>query len=99
MKCLNPFAFRPWEVTFWTVVLYATLIIPIVWIHETVPPAPSGGAPYVGIDLEAAWKDLTQITKSYHPYNSRANDVVRSYLLGKIRNILDENNANWMVEG
>ncbi|GAB1314850.1 Peptide hydrolase [Madurella fahalii] len=93
---LNPFSFRSGPVTFWTTITYLALLIPIVIINEATPPAPGDSAPVPGINLTQAWLDLSIITKAYHPYNSRYNDVVRDFLLGRIHSILDENGVAWV---
>ncbi|KAL2259515.1 hypothetical protein VTK26DRAFT_6783 [Humicola hyalothermophila] len=96
---VNPFAFRPGPVTFWTTVSYLALLIPIVVINERTPPAPPAEAPLPGTNLTRAWLDLSTITRAYHPYNSRYNNVVREFLLGRIHEILDENGVEWITDG
>ncbi|KAH7362854.1 putative zinc metalloprotease [Plectosphaerella cucumerina] len=96
MRCHNPFGFRPGPVTLWTVVIYAALLIPLVWIHESVPPVPSTIP--AGINLTEAWWDLTTISRDYHPYNSHENEVVGDYLLQRISEILDRSGLHWTKE-
>jgi hypothetical protein len=84
----NPIAFRPLSVTFWTTVAYLAIFIPIVIIHETVPPPESSAA------ITEAWSDLDTLARDYHPYNSRENDAVHDWLLVRLRNILQENGAD-----
>ncbi|AEO63218.1 uncharacterized protein THITE_2108145 [Thermothielavioides terrestris NRRL 8126] len=96
---MNPFSFRPGPVTFWTTVTYLALIIPIIVINENTPPVPSDESPVPGINLTQAWLDLTTLTRAYHPYNSRYNDDVRSFLLQRIRSVLDENDVEWTTDG
>lgn len=95
---LNPFSFRPGPVTFWTTVSYLALLIPIIIINETTPPAPRE-APVQGINLTQAWLDLSILTQGYHPYNSRYNDVVRAFLLRRVHEILDDNRVAWITDG
>lgn len=95
---LNPFSFRPGPVTFWTTVTYLALLIPIIVINERTPPAPSD-YPVPGINLTQAWLDLSTLTRAYHPYNSRYNDVLREFLLQRIRSILDDSGAAWTTDG
>ncbi len=92
---LNPISFRPCPVTFWTTLVYLALLIPIIIINETVPSAPSE---YHGVNLTAAWLDLATLTKHYHPYNSRYNDEVHSWLLLRTQQILDSNGVSWTTE-
>ncbi len=99
MACHNPFAFRPVQVTFWTTAVYLALLIPLVYIHETVPRAPRDSGLPTGLSLSDAWADLANLTQTYHPINSHANDVVRDWLLLRIQQILDQNGASWEAEG
>lgn len=99
MKCHNPFGFSPAAVTFWTIVVYAAILIPLVVIHESVPPARSPSSIGAsGINLTEAWWDLTTITKSYHPYNSRENEHVGDYILKRIEEILNRTGIDWTKE-
>ncbi|KAK4215969.1 hypothetical protein QBC37DRAFT_398201 [Rhypophila decipiens] len=95
---ISPISFRPGPVTFWTTVVYLALLIPIVIINEEPPPAPSE-SPYLGLNLTEAWFDLTAITKAYHPYNSHFNDEVRTFLLKRIEQILEENKVGFDTYG
>jgi hypothetical protein len=95
---LNPFSFRSGPVTFWTTVSYLALLIPIIFINESTPPAPSE-VPVQGINLTQAWLDLSNLTQGYHPYNSRHNDQVRGFLLQRIYAILDDNRVAWITDG
>ncbi|KAL2162843.1 hypothetical protein VTH06DRAFT_6679 [Thermothelomyces fergusii] len=96
---VNPFSFRRGPVTFWTTVTYLALLIPIIVINEKTPAAPHGESPVAGTNLTQAWLDLATLTRAYHPYNSRYNDDLRRFLLGRIRSILDENGATWTIDG
>ena len=99
MKCSNPFAFRPGPVSFWTTIIYLAVAIPLLYVHETVPPAPSERSLYRGLNLTEAWSDLQTITRSYHPYNTHENDVVRQYLLDRSGEILKQNGVNFKIDG
>jgi hypothetical protein len=94
---LNPIAFRPGPVTFWTTLVYLALLIPIIVINETLPPTSEDywSAKGTGINLTEAWLDLTTLTSHYHPYNSHNNDEIRNWLLLRIEEILKENGAAW----
>ncbi len=98
MAWRNPFAFRPVQVSFWTTVVYLALLCPLVYIHEHVPPAPEDAALPPGLDLSEAWLDLANITRATHPYNSRANDDLRGWLLLRIQGILDRSAVSWSTE-
>lgn len=98
MKLPNPFSFRPGPVTFWTTAVYLALVIPLIYVHETVPPAPSGHSLKQGLDLDEAWLDLQLMTRQYHPYNSRANTQVREFLIKRSHEILDRNGVPYKTE-
>lgn len=91
----NPFAFAPIPVTVIVSAVYLALVIPLIIIHTTVPKAPSHPAPYAGINITEAWLDLAELSHGYHPYNSRQNDIVHNWLLGRIDAILVENNVHF----
>ena len=88
----NPLAFTKGPVTFFTTVIYAGLIIALIIVHTTVPPIPSK-LPN-GVNITEAWLDLQHLTSFYHPYNSRANDYVRDWLLLRIQSILASNEVH-----
>ncbi len=92
---LNPISFRPGPVTFWTTLVYLALLIPIIIINETVPPAP---AEVHGVNLTEAWLDLSTLTKGYHPFNSHYNEEVRNWLLLRTQQILDSNGVSWTTD-
>lgn len=98
MASFNPFAFRPWPVFFWTTAIYLALIVPLLYVHETVPAAPKTKALPAGVNLTESWIDLQRITANFHPYNSHANDDVRSYLVSRSKQILDQNKIPYTVE-
>ncbi|RYP52523.1 hypothetical protein DL768_002350 [Monosporascus sp. mg162] len=94
MAVSNPIAFRPFAVTFWSTVAYVALLIPLVIIHETVPPPPTDPTPSPGINLTQSWLDLTVLTRHYHPFNSRENDEIHDWLLRRLEDIKEKNAAN-----
>ncbi|KAF5020621.1 hypothetical protein F66182_7352 [Fusarium sp. NRRL 66182] len=98
MRAKNPLAFRPGPVSFWTTAIYLALFIPLIYIHETVPPAPADRSLYQGLNLTEAWLDLQFITRAYHPYNSRENDRVREFLIRRTKDILDRNGLSYTTE-
>ncbi|KAF3934480.1 hypothetical protein ABW19_dt0203219 [Dactylella cylindrospora] len=88
--------FRPLPVTIFTVVIYLSLFIPLLIIHY-VPPSPPPIAALkekIGVDLEETWHSLANITRKYHPYNSHANDDVRTFLVDRINTIIERNGNN-----
>ena len=94
---INPISFRPGPVTFWTTLVYLAFLIPLVIINETPPPLATGDN-YEPVNMTEAWLDLTTLTRAYHPVNSQNNDVIRSWLIGRIATILDRNGALWSTE-
>ncbi|KAF9523727.1 hypothetical protein CPB83DRAFT_821098 [Crepidotus variabilis] len=59
-----------------------------VLLSNTVPAIPED-TKTSGLDLDGAYFDLHQITRQPHAINSHANDIVRSYILNKLRDIVD----------
>lgn len=96
LKAWNPVKFTPLPVTIITTVVYVALFVVLIVTHIVVPPAPSD--PGKGIDIGEAWRDLQEISNGFHPYNSRRNDYVRNWLLGRIQAILDSNGVTYSNE-
>ncbi|KAF1816334.1 endoplasmic reticulum metallopeptidase 1 [Eremomyces bilateralis CBS 781.70] len=82
-----PFAYRRGPVTIFSAIIYISLLTALLVIHNTVPSAHNDYIPEE-ISLDEAWHDLQRLTKSFHPYNSHANDDVRNWLLLRIEEIL-----------
>jgi hypothetical protein len=93
MALANPVAFQPFSVSFWTTITYLALLIPLLIIHETVP-SPGNATEYYGLNLTKAWLDLTVLSNSYHPFNSRKNDEIHNWLLLELEEIRKKNSAN-----
>lgn len=98
MKLRNPLEFRHGPVNFFTTVIYLALIVPLLYVHETVPSPPAEEALSSGLSLSEAWRDLLNITREFHPYNSRANEQVREFLMERSRQILTRNNIHYTTE-
>lgn len=94
MGLSNPVAFHPFSVSFWTTVTYLALLIPLLIIHETVPSPPGNATVYRGLNLTKAWLDLTVLSNSYHPFNSRKNDEIHNWLLLELDEIRKRNAAD-----
>ena len=89
MKILrNPIAFRPLPVTLLTCLVYIGIIVALLVVHHVVPEAPKELS---GTNLTEAWLDLQTLSNGFHPYNSRRNDIVRTWLLTRIGIILKAN--------
>ncbi|KAI1342156.1 peptidase family M28 family [Xylariaceae sp. FL0016] len=94
MAIPNPIAFRPFQVTFWTTIVYLAILVPLLVVHETVPPPPQYPTLYSGLNFTKSWKDLTFLTHSYHPFNSRKNDEIHDWLLLELEAVKKRNWAN-----
>lgn len=86
----NPIAFLPLQVTLIGSAVYIALFAVLLWVHTTVPSAPSTPTPASGINLTQAWLDLEHISDGYHPWGSRRNDEVKEYLLERVGEILKD---------
>ncbi|KAF2818515.1 hypothetical protein CC86DRAFT_375734 [Ophiobolus disseminans] len=86
MARLNPFSFTPGPVIFFTSAVYVALFAALLTVHLRVPDYPSSTPN--GINLTQTWGDLESITRRFHPYNSRANDDVRGYLLSRVEHVI-----------
>lgn len=93
MGAYNPIGFRPFQVSFWTTVVYIAILVPLIFVHETVPTPPADTVAYAGLDLTKAWSDLLTLTRAYHPYNSRENDKLHDWLLLELEAIQKKNGA------
>lgn len=91
---VNPLAFTPGPVTILTTLTYAALLIALVLTHVLVPTAPSHPA-HDGVNITEAWRDLQHLASTRHPFNSRENDAVRTWLLERIEDIKKESAAEY----
>lgn len=98
MRFRNPFAFRPGPVSFWTSLIYIALLLPIIYVHETVPSAPANRSVYRGLNLTEAWLDLQVMTQKFHPFNSHENDVIREFFINRSREIAERNGFKPTIE-
>ncbi len=93
----NPIAFVPAQVTLITTAIYIALFAVLLWVHHIVPSAPRNPTPVDGVNLTSAWLDLSYISDGFHPIDSRRNEDVRAYLLHRIEEILQDNEADYKV--
>ena len=63
----NPIAFVPAQVTIISSIVYIALFAVLIWVHHTVPSAPSNAVPVAGVNLTQAWLDLSYISDGFHP--------------------------------
>ena len=87
----NPLGFTRGPVTFLATLICLAAIVPLIVVQTGVPSAPRSPRPVKGIDLDEAWLDLQQLTGSFHPYNSRANDEVHDWLHKRLIGIIHDN--------
>lgn len=85
----NPFAFYRVPVTVFVTLIYVALLAPVIVVQNILPTVPQ--SELEGLDLHEAWQDLQHLTSGFHPYNSRKNDEVRSWLLSRIEEIVSTN--------
>lgn len=90
MARYNPFSFTAGPVNFFATLFYVALFAVLLVVHLRVPDYPSNTPQ--GTNLTEAWSDLQHITRQFHPYNSHANDHVRSYLLARINHVIKSKN-------
>lgn len=88
----NPLAFTPLPVVVVTTLTYIALFAALLSVHLTVPKYPSTTP--AGTNITQAWLDLEHITRQFHPYNSLANDDVRTYLLSRVSGIIASKNLS-----
>ncbi|KAF2455986.1 putative zinc metalloprotease [Lineolata rhizophorae] len=87
----KPFGFSPIPVTVFSVIVYVALLAALITLHVVGPQAPSSSELPDGISLDEAWHDLQILSKDHHPYNSKANVEIRSWLLKRLEEIAARN--------
>ncbi|KAF7322407.1 Peptide hydrolase [Mycena chlorophos] len=80
--------FRTLPTTVLTVAVYAALLSAVIYTDDvpSVPP-PKGQH---GLNLTQAYADLHEITARPHPFLSHANDLVHSFIVGRVSSIAKE---------
>lgn len=76
------FGFNPLPVSLLVVIIYGFIVYQATSIQLEQNPNLNG--PQVP-GIYQAWKDLQEISRSFHPYNSHANDIVHEYVLDQIK--------------
>ncbi|EIW82238.1 hypothetical protein CONPUDRAFT_54548 [Coniophora puteana RWD-64-598 SS2] len=79
------FAFRTIPTTVLLVLVYLAVFIS-VFETDDLPVVPSVQHQN-GLNFDQAWADLHEIAARPHPYNSHANDLVRTFILDRVSNI------------
>ncbi|KAJ8488101.1 hypothetical protein ONZ45_g14086 [Pleurotus djamor] len=103
---VSAFSFRKWPTTVLVVLTYAAILSSVL-VTDELPDIPENQK---GLDVDQAYTDLRMITAHPHPYNSHANDDVRSYILGRVKDITKEipfahidddtiSNGSWVSRG
>lgn len=95
----NPIGFTPSPVTFFTSVVYIALIAALLVTHHIVPSAPSNPTPpkWPGVNITQAWLDLEHLSRDYHPFITRSNQAVRTWLVDRVEEILGTNEVEWQT--
>lgn len=68
-------------------VLTYAIILLISSVVQSGDPSVESPPEYPAKYLSNAWMDLQQISREFHPYNSRANDRVHDYILNQVSDI------------
>jgi hypothetical protein len=89
-------AFSPVPVTLITVSVYAAIFVSLLYTHHVVPQAPIADPRYPAVNISRAWRDLSELSNGFHPYNTRRNQKVHSWILARIEEILKGNNVSWV---
>ncbi|KAF8578706.1 Zn-dependent exopeptidase [Ramaria rubella] len=89
--CHVAISFGTPSTTFLTVAIYTAVFISSIVLYEVLPRAPAPSK-QLGLDLTAALHDLQIIASGPHPYNSHANDAVRSHILSRVTKVAELNN-------
>ncbi|KAJ6581062.1 hypothetical protein B0H19DRAFT_1017641 [Mycena capillaripes] len=79
----NVLAFRTFPTTVLVIFVYVVLFGAVL-LGDRVPEVPKDQN---GLNLAQAYTDLHHIAERPHPVLSHANDIVRSYILNRVRNI------------
>ncbi|KAI0827758.1 hypothetical protein BC628DRAFT_1317988 [Trametes gibbosa] len=77
------FKFAPAQLTVLTLFVYAAVFVGVI-IYDEPSKVPKDTH---GLDNDRAYDALSQITAAPHPYISHTNDVVRQYILSRLRPI------------
>lgn len=95
----NPLAFVPAQVTFITSAVYIAIVASLLYVHNTVPPAPILVRPDPGVNITQAWLDLDLISNGFHPIDSRRNAAVKDYLISRLQDVLGGNSVEYDIIG
>ncbi|KAK0456080.1 putative zinc metalloprotease [Armillaria borealis] len=93
-KISSAFAFRTLPTTVLASLIYLAIFISVL-VTDDLPAVPKNRK---GLDLDQAYSDLHKIAEQPHPYNSHANDAVRSYILGRVHDIAAEHRHVHVVD-
>ncbi|OAX36374.1 Zn-dependent exopeptidase [Rhizopogon vinicolor AM-OR11-026] len=76
-------AFRTVPTTIFLAVIYA-VIFSAVLVTDQLPSVPKRT---LGLDFQQAYADLHEVAARPHPFNSHANEIVRSYILNRVKDV------------
>ena len=91
----NPTSFTSLPVILIICTVYIATLVPLLLVNLKIPPALVDKSLPPGLNLTEAWSDLQVLSNGFHPYNSRRNDEVRKWLLGRIRSILNKGHTTF----
>ncbi|RXW23698.1 hypothetical protein EST38_g2170 [Candolleomyces aberdarensis] len=81
--------YRTLPTTAFLLLIYLIAFFAIFATDELTPVPHKGSKKLQWLDLERAQKDLEHIAARPHPYNSHANDAVRTYILKRLEDTAD----------
>ena len=90
-----PIAFSPIPVTIIIVLVYAALLVSLLYTHVVVPSSPLRSSAYPAVNISSAWRDLQELSDGFHHFNTKRNDEIHDWLLGRIESILKTNDVKF----
>lgn len=79
----SAFGFYPVQLSVLVIAIYGMVIF--LATSAQLQQAPTVVAEVPGI--HEAWRDLQEISRGFHPYNSHANDVVHDYIVNQVKQV------------
>ena len=93
-----PIAFSPIPVTLIVVLVYAALIVSLLYTHLNVPSAPSPVSTYEAVNVSEAYQHLQELSNGFHHFNTKRNDEIHNWLLNRIESILKKNKVKFVSD-
>ncbi|KAI0034889.1 hypothetical protein K488DRAFT_44533 [Vararia minispora EC-137] len=82
-------SFRVRQVTALALLFYVAVSVVLFLTDRLAPTSNAEKQDALGLNLEEAYEDLYVITARPHPFNSRQNDRVRTYLLSRLNDVAE----------